>query len=421
MTTKEKAIQLIRENDYTNVRIADMVGVDEATIRRWKKEILGSNSPVEGVTGVEEGEDTLTAHFTSTKPIATKEEAAEKAGIDLTQWVVEKVKTKAYQTTIKTKINGKEVPVVQQMWAIAVSFVKKAGPSTQEQIESLVDGVLKAKGHIERVRTPIYIKSVTEQQKIVIADPHLSKLCWPKSTGHEAYDIDIARKLVLGGVQWLVGREGGVKSRVLAFLGDYFHYDTLQGTTTAGTMQDRDSRLPKMLEDGAAIAVEAIDYAARLGHVKVILVPGNHDAVLTSALQRILVAEFRQIGSVEIDDTHTKRKVHTFGRNLFLYDHGDKRKKELASTMAIEHPELWGASTYREVHTGHLHQEIEQFHGTFTHHGCLVYTHPSMSPPDQWHADEQYVGATRGMKAYTYDYGGGQVASFTASPRLLLR
>jgi len=421
MTTKEKAIQLIRENDYTNVRIAEMVGVDEATIRRWKKEILGSNSPVEGVTGVEEGEDTLTAHFTSTKPIATKEEAAQKAGIDLTQWVVEKVKTKAYQTTIKTKINGKEVPVVQQMWAIAVSFVKKAGPSTQEQVESLVDGVLKARNHTERVRTPLIIKSVTEQQKIVIADPHLSKLCWPKSTGHEAYDIDIARKLVLGGVQWLVGREGGVKSRVLAFLGDYFHYDTLQGTTTAGTMQDRDSRLPKMLEDGAAIAVEAIDYAARLGHVKVILVPGNHDAVLTSALQRILVAEFRQIGSVEIDDTHTKRKIHTFGKNLFLYDHGDKNKKKLAHTLAVENRSLWGQSTYCEIHTGHLHQEIEQFYGTETHHGCLVYTHPSMSPPDQWHADEQYVGATRGMKAYTYDYGGGQVASFTASPRLLLR
>jgi len=30
------------------------------------------------------------------------------------------------------------------------------------------------------------------------------------------------------------------------------------------------------------------------------------------------------------------------------------------------------------------------------------------------------VGATRGMKAFTYDIGGGQIASFTAHPRLVL-
>lgn len=418
MTTKEKAIQLLRESDYTNVRIAQMVGVDEATIRRWKKELLSPDTT--GTTEIDEGEGELVARFTSTTPIHTKEEAAAKAGIDLTKWVVERVKTKAYQVTVKAKVNGKDVPVVQQMWGIAVTFKARTGPDTQEQIEALVDGVLKAKGHSGRVSTPKLFNTSNTQQQIVIADPHLSKLCWPKSTGGEAYDIDIARKLVLGSVQWLVGREGGCNSRVLAFLGDYFHYDTLQGTTTAGTGQDRDSRLPKMLEVGAEVAVEAILYAARLGHVKVVLVPGNHDAVLTSALQRILVAEFRRHENVEVDDTHTKRKVHTYGKNLFLYDHGDRRKKELASTLSIEHPELWGQSTYREIHTGHLHHEAEVFHGTQTHHGCLVYTHPSISPPDQWHADEQYVGATRGMKAFTYDIGGGQIASFTAHPRLVL-
>lgn len=435
MNTQALTVKMMAENpSVTNVAIADAIGVAETTVRRWRKQAgiapsqtarredpaLPSNT-LSGAVETEEEGNTLTARFTSTTPISTKDDAAAKAGVDLTQWTVERVKTKAYQVAIKTVVDGREAPVVQQLWGIAVTFTAKTGPTLPEQIEALVDGVLRTKGHASSPARPPSLKTDEQQQQIFIADPHISKLCWSRGTGDEPYDIDIARKLVLGGVKWLVGREATCHSRVLAFLGDYFHYDTLTGTTTAGTGQDRDSRLPKMLEVGAEIAVEAISYAARLGQVKVIIVPGNHDAVLTSALQRILVAEFRNDGRVEIDDGHTKRKVHAFGRNLFLYDHGDRRKKELAATLAIEHAELWGASTYREVHTGHLHHEADVFSGSQTHHGCIVYTHPSMSPPDQWHADEQYVGATRGMKAFTYDIGGGQVASFTATPRLLLR
>lgn len=418
MTPKERAVELLQQNEFTNTAIAKVVGVDEATIRRWRKELLLKT--LDGGVEIDESSTSLQARFTSTTPITTKEEAAAKAGVDLTKWQVERIKTKAYQVTVKAKVNGRDVPVVQQMWAIAVTFAPKDGPSTIEQIEAMVDGVLQAKKHVAAPVTLPRLINTSTQQQVVIADPHLSKLCWPKSTGGDPYDLSIARKLVMGGVQWLVGREGGCQDRVLAFLGDYFHYDTLQGTTTAGTMQDRDSRLPKMFEAGTELAVQVIKYAARLGKVKVILVPGNHDAVLTVALQRVLLAEFRQSGDVEIDCGHTKRKVHTYGKNLFMYDHGDRRKKELAATLSIEHPELWGQSTYREIHTGHLHQEIDVFHGTQTHHGCLVYTHPSMSPPDQWHADEQYIGATRGMKAFTYDIGGGQIASFTATPRILL-
>lgn len=416
MTPYEHARELIAQDELSHAAIAREVGVDEATVRRWRKKMV-----MERAVGTIERDEvpgkSLGVRFTSETPITTPEEAAQKANVDLTQWVITAIKTKAYQASLKVN----DAPVVKNLWAIHVTFAPRTGPNTREQVEALVDGVLAAKKHTPRQVTKVRpLTHPDTMQQIVIADPHLSKLCWPKSTGNAPYDIDIARKLVLGGVQWLAGREGNVRSRVLAFLGDYFHYDTLQGTTTAGTMQDRDSRLPKMLEVGAELAVEAITYAAMFGEVKVILVPGNHDSVLTSALQRILVAEFRHVDNVTIDDEHTKRKVHKFGKNLFLYDHGDKRKKELAATLAIEHPMLWGTSTYREIHTGHLHQEIDVFHGTQTHHGCIVYTHPSMSPPDQWHADEQYVGATRGMKAFTYDVGGGQVASFTATPRLLL-
>ena len=38
----------------------------------------------------------------------------------------------------------------------------------------------------------------------------------------------------------------------------------------------------------------------------------------------------------------------------------------------------------------------------------------------QWHADEQYVGSPRGMKAYTYLESGGQIASHMVHPAMLM-
>jgi Calcineurin-like phosphoesterase len=418
--TKDTAVNLIKQGDLSNRKIAEVVGVDERTIRRWRREVypldLGERQIEEKVG------ESLTVSFTSTTPITTKEDAAAKAGIDLTQWVVTGVTTKAYQSAMKVKVKGVEKPVVQQLWAIKVSFAPRSGPDTAEAITAMVDGAIKARSFTPspRLRLVTDAPAIPLMQQIVIADPHLSKLCWPGSTGGEAYDISIARKLVYGGVRYLVDQQPHVTQRTIAFLGDYFHYDTLSGTTTAGTLQDRDSRLPKMLEVGAELAVQSIDLAARYGEVHVVLVPGNHDSVLTIALQRILQAEFRSTPHVTIDDTHTKRKTHVFGKNLFLYDHGDRRKKELPHTLAVEHPLLWGNSTHREIHTGHLHHESEVYHGTATHHGCVLYTHPSMSPPDQWHADEQYIGSMRGMKAFTYLESGGQIAAHTVTSPMLL-
>lgn len=342
---KTQALALIRDGDLSNRKIAQIVGVDEKSVRRWKRAIRRELRPT-----VTPGEDTA------------------------------------------------------------------------EAVHALVDGVLRARSHVATARESSIASapSIPLMQQIVIADPHLSKLCWPGTTGGESYDIATARRLVLGGVKYLVRQQPHVTQRTIAFLGDYFHYDTLSGTTTAGTLQDRDSRLPKMLEVGADVAFQAVLHASLHGSVHVVLVPGNHDAVLTTALQRILQAEFRSTPHVTIDGGHTKRKTHVFGRNLFLYDHGDRRKKELPHTLAVEHPALWGASLHREIHTGHLHTEGATAYGTVTMHGCTVYTHPSMSPPDQWHADEQYVGSPRGMKSYTYLESGGQIASHMVTPSLLM-
>jgi hypothetical protein len=146
----------------------------------------------------------------------------------------------------------------------------------------------------------------------------------------------------------------------------------------------------------------------------VVLVPGNHDAVMTIALRQILSAEFRGARNVTIDCRNTTRKYITYGKCLLGLTHGDKAKKRLHELMAIEAREEWGASLYREIHTGHLHSMAE----VETISGVVVRTHPALCPPDGWHALEGYVGATRGMQSFHYHRDAGLVGMAMVNPEM---
>lgn len=286
-----------------------------------------------------------------------------------------------------------------------------------DSIAALADGVYASRSARPRLvckpRAPTGTLNV-----ITIADAHLSKLCWGEGTGDLDYDLGIASKAILGSVEYLANTRKQDRF-LLVFLGDYFHYDTLGGTTTSGTFLDRDSRLPKMLAVGAEVASRSVAILGGVAPTDVLVVPGNHDEVLSAALQRILFAEFKRSPHITIDDTHTRRKYRAHGKTLLGFNHGDKRKDHLAQSMPLEVPRLWGESTYREIHTGHLHSEAERYDGAKTVAGVTVRTHRSMSPPDQWHSDEQYIGSPRGMQSFQYHLQGGLLGMDVADPRLL--
>lgn len=356
--------------------------------------------------------DEATAEVRVPRLVRTEAEALEASAVDLTQWEVTALEIRHYPIPMG---DG----VVTQGTYIKVGCKRRTAPPLPEMVDALVAGALKARGvrPAVPVRAPVNVANGLAQC-LVVADPHFGKLCWHKGTGDADYDLDIAERLVLGAATDLMERGGAVEKRYITFLGDVFHFDTLAGTTTGGTAVDRDSRVAKMLQVGADVCASIVRRSALTAPTEVVVVPGNHDEVLSAALQRILVAEFRADPSVTVDDTHTRRKVRLWGRTLLGFNHGDKRKKELAANLAVEHPQLWGMSGYREIHTGHLHSEGERYEGTLTHAGVIVRTHRSIAPPDQWHADEGYIGAARGMSAWVYHRAGGLVGMQMHDPAL---
>jgi hypothetical protein len=395
--------------------IANMLGLSRGKVRRiiaYAQRGGERNEAMYAVLGVRKDKQTRDSRELETVVaglVQTIDEAVLAADIDLTAWDVVSMETRHYP--LQTK-HG-----VTQGTYLKLRCEPKDGPSLPEQVHALVDGVLEAR---QAPAAPALYRSPPANGAlglVVVTDPHFGKLAWAGSTGDTNWSLEIAERTVNASVDFMVSRMPPVERIVVALLGDTFHYDTLAGTTTGGTTMDRDSRVAKMLTVGARSIARAIRVAAQHAPVDVIAVPGNHDSVLTLALQRILVAEFRDDGRVRVEDTFTRRKPYMWGKVLLQFDHGDKAKKKLAYLLPQEHPELWGRSVYREIHTGHLHSDSELL-GTLTEQGVLVRTHPALCPSDQWHFDEGYTGSPRGAQAFVYRKEGGLELTVRFDPRL---
>ena len=307
---------------------------------------------------------------------------------------------------------------VHEMFRVFVRLKAKAGPTVAEAVESLLTAAFK-----ERKGPAVKLVPKTRGemwQVVVIADPHFGKYAWKGSTGGPDYDLDIASHCVRTATDELLtlGDETYHPCRrTLAFLGDVFHYDNPQGTTTAGTPLERDGRYQKMIEVGADTCIAAIERSAMTCPTDVVVVGGNHDEILSAAFQRILVERFRRDARVTIDSRHTTRKYFRFGDTLLGVTHGDKAKKKLPQLMALEASKDWGETRYREIHTGHLHHQAAEWQRPIeTIDGVVVRIAPSLSGADDWHAEHGFLGAPRGMETFFYRKSGGLAGMLVSSP-----
>ena len=169
-----------------------------------------------------------------------------------------------------------------------------------------------------------------------------------------------------------------------------------------------------MIEEGAKCLFDVIEESASAVPTHIIVVPGNHDFVLSWALQRILLSHFRNDKRVTVDNTFTERKYHLHGQCLLGLTHGEKAVKRLPGLMAREAPQF-STVRLREWHTGHFHQRKE----VTTIEGVLMRGHPSLSSADSWHAGEGFI-SDRGMDAIIYHKAGAVVATHSYTPDVAL-
>lgn len=228
-------------------------------------------------------------------------------------------------------------------------------------------------------------------------DLHYGKYAWSGEV-REEYSRQMARDLLLSKAQEIIGDvvKYNIEKIIVPVGSDFFHVDTLGGTTTKGTPQDCDGTFIQIMVEGQQLMVEFIDLLRQVADVEIILTAGNHDFKLSHVLLQYLGAYYRHCEDVNVIKCHKFRQYFEYGENLMGFTHGDGTKlSELPYLMANEASESWSRTKHRAFFTGHLHHEmVKDFKGV------KVFQMPSLSGSDRWHHHHGFEGSTRALHGY---------------------
>lgn len=247
-----------------------------------------------------------------------------------------------------------------------------------------------------------------------VGDHHLGMLSWRKETGAD-YDLKIGERLLASAIDYLVESAPACDQALIAFLGDFIHYDSFEPVTpTSRHMLDADGRYPMMVRVAIRSMRYLIDRTLRKHKsVRVIVEIGNHDLSSSIFLMECLANIYENESRVTIDTSPAHFHYFEFGDNLIGTHHGHGTKmKDLPGVMAADRPEAWGRTKHRAWWTGHIHhQQAHDFPG------CSVESFRILAPADAWAAQKGYR-AVRDMKSIVLHRRYGEVDRHTVTPAM---
>lgn len=406
-------------------KIAEVCGIGvrrARTIREWIKqrpqtraEQVCSSKPSETR---EQTDNSLSVCLNQTR-IRSADELIKHCGIDTNEWALEKFRCSVWEMGAVPRATGNDKVgwqrkstkiMVQRLYSVAAWFRRK---TVEVAVRSVVDELIaRAKKYAPKYKP---IKRPPKQSgnmlEVMMPDIHFGRLAWGKETGWEDYDLEIGEGDFRKAIEEIVSRTSFYHfDKILLVVGnDLINMDNRENTTTHGTAQASDSRYQKVFLKVHELQVWAIERLREVAPVEVLLVPGNHDTLTVFHVGHALECWFKNCKDVHVDNAPTLRKYFEWGVNGILFLHGDKGKlKDYALLMATECREMWGRTTWHEVHTGdkhHVHLE-EQL-------GARVRILPSLAPSSHWESEHNYVGAQRSAEAYVWNKNEGLICSVT--------
>lgn len=229
--------------------------------------------------------------------------------------------------------------------------------------------------------------------ELVLPDLHLSKMSSADETG-ENYNTDEAIFRYKSAVETLLARVPlhNIGKILLVVGNDLGNFDTLTGTTTAGTPQDSDSRYYELFIKAKKLMIDTINKLVTYCPVDIEIVSGNHDQLFSYHVGSVLEAYYHLNDNVSVNNSPKPRKYYQFGKCLIGLAHGDNEKElELPLIMAREVPKLWAETEYREWHLGHFHKTKSlNFKSIDENQGIRVRRLPALTGTDAWHNRKAY-------------------------------
>lgn len=308
-------------------------------------------------------------------------------GFDPDEFDIVSVKNNLWQTS--SADNG---PLNSYQSKITVK-PKDEGKLTKEDI---ISAILEAKPE------PRLLELIRQDGKyaleIDLADIHIGALSWHAETGEDNdYKITQANiRRIISQARELI-EIYPIEKVYLCFLGDFFHVDTEEGTTTKGTKVDFDTRPKKMIQKGYEVIMAIIEAVAMVP-TEVKWIPGNHSRNIEFAVFYAMPIIYQNAKHISFDVGPRGRKAFMYGDVLVGLEHGEISKENRYTWLQVEYREEWGRSRYAEIHSGHLHHEEVQTKG-----GIRRRTNPTPKPVDNYEYNEGYVGTPKEVLCYLWD------------------
>jgi hypothetical protein len=325
---------------------------------------------------------------------------------DLTRPVAPGQKLRGASTLYR---RGEPEPVLQ--WVKTSADQAQRDQIIKDAISALMDDVPRADPTPAPERFAASLCNV-----ITLTDVHVGAYAWGKETLGSDWDLTIAERDVKGAVQHLLNSSPLADTCVIAQLGDFLHQDGMAAVTpTSGHNLDSDSRFSKVVGVAIRILREVVDMAlTRHSRVVLLVAEGNHDIASSIWLRHMFTLLYEREPRVSVIDSELPYYVFQHGQTMLGWHHGHLRKLEqLPLTFAAQFPRVWGNTTKRYIHTGHLHHKHEKEHS-----GITVIQHPTIAARDAYAARGGWL-ADREMTAITYSDKFGQVARATVCPEML--
>lgn len=289
---------------------------------------------------------------------------------------------------------------VRGQWVKSALDESQREEMLREFAQTLADGV---KG----LAAPVDAPDLTSDDilcVIPIGDPHFGLKVWAQEGGGN-FDLDIAERLTCAAVDRLTATAPPAKTAILLNLGDQFHADSQNNTTTAGTTVDVDGRWAKIQQVGLRAMLHCIKrLLERHERVIVRINRGNHDKHASYALSLMISCYFHNEPRVEVDLSPAAVWYFEFGNVLLGSTHGDTIKGDkLIGVMAADKPEQWGRTKHRYWFVGHIHHsDIKEYPG-----GIVEYLR-TLAPGDAWHHGQGYRSG-RDMRLVVFHREHGEV------------
>ena len=248
-----------------------------------------------------------------------------------------------------------------------------------------------------------------------VGDHHFGMLAWDEETGGDNYDIKIAENLLCQATSYLVNKSPESSEALIPILGDFLHYDSMIPETPASRHSlDADSRFPQVVRAAMRSIRYMVDIALKKHNtVRLILEIGNHDPSSTIMLMEMFYMFFENEPRVTVDRSPRNCHVYEFGKNLIATHHSDKIKPDkLPLVIATDWPQIWGRTTHRVVHTGHVHHDHKK-----EHPGMFTESHGILAPKDAYAASNGYR-AMQSMKMIVYHREYGEVDRSMTKPEM---